>query len=139
MDGRILPPVAVVIGFIDCVNRGDIVGLSRLMSEDHELQVFEEAPLTGREANTAGWQGYATAYPDYVIYPHRIAGQGTRVAVLGHTTGSHLGLPDDQERAVTLIWLADVADGALRLWRLLPDTPENRQELGLANADLRLP
>ncbi len=103
MDGRVLPPVAAVIGFIDCVNRGDI----------------------------AGWQGYASAFPDYVIYPHRIAEQGTRVAVLGHTTGSHLGLPDDQERAKTLIWLADVTDGALRLWRLLPDSPENRRELGL--------
>jgi hypothetical protein len=132
MDGRILPPVAAVIGFIDCINRGDIVGLSRLMTEDHELQVFEEAPVAGRDANIAGWQGYVTTFPNYGIYPHQIADQGTRVAVLGHTTGSHLGLSDDQERALILIWLAEVTDGALRLWRLLPDTAENRQDLGLS-------
>ena len=131
MGRRILPPVAAVMGFIDCVNRGDIAGLGRLMTEGHELQVFDEAPPAGRDANISGWQGYATAFPGYVIHPHRIAEQGTRVAVLGHTTGSRLGLPDDRERTQPLIWLAEVAGGALRLWRLLPDTPANREELGL--------
>jgi hypothetical protein len=53
------------------------------------------------------------------------------VAVLGSTTGSHVGLPDAEERRLTLIWLADVVNGRLRTWRLLEDTPDRRRELGL--------
>jgi hypothetical protein len=51
--------------------------------------------------------------------------------VLGHTTGSHLGLNDDAERNVTLIWLVEVVDGAVRSWRLVEDTLERRGQLGL--------
>jgi hypothetical protein len=53
------------------------------------------------------------------------------VAILGHTTGSHLGLSDDEERQLTLIWLAEVVDGGIRSWRLIEDTPENRHWFGL--------
>jgi ketosteroid isomerase-like protein len=131
MGARRLPPVAAVISFIDRINHGDVAGLGALMTDDHELLVFDEAPVRGREANVAAWRGYADAFPGYVIYPRVIAERDGRVAVLGHTTGSHLGLPDDEERRETLIWLAEVDGGLLRRWTLLPDTPENRRDLGL--------
>jgi len=99
------------------------------MTEDHQLLVLDEPPVIGREANLTAWQGYATSFPEYVIYPHRIAERHRRVAVLGHTTGSHLGLPDDEEAKLLVIWAAEVRDGALSLWRILDDSPEVRQEL----------
>jgi ketosteroid isomerase-like protein len=126
-----LPAVAVVVSFIDCVNRGDVDGLGRLITDDHTLRVFDEEPLVGREANIQAWRGYAESFPDYVIYPHRISDLGGTVAVLGHTTGSHLGLSDAEESRLTLIWLAEVADGAVRRWSLVEDNPENRRRLGL--------
>src|SRR6266571_2989038 len=100
MARRQLPPVAAVISFIDCINRGDTDGLGLLMTDDHEPAVFDEEPLRGKEPNIEAWNGYATAFPDYVIYPRVVAepGQG-QVAVLGHTTGSHLGLSDQEERS----------------------------------------
>jgi hypothetical protein len=128
---RQLPPVAVAIGFVDRINTGDVDGLSRLMSPDHRLQVFDEAPIVGRDANVEAWRGYAQAFPEYVIYPHRIAERDGRVAIVGHTTGSHLGLPADEERALTLIWLVTVADGLVSAWELLEDTDETRAALGL--------
>jgi ketosteroid isomerase-like protein len=131
MSTRRFPPVAAVVSFIDCINRADAEGLAALMAEDHTLTVFDEAPLVGRAANAAAWEGYLQAFPRYVIYPHRIAEQTGVVAVLGTTTGSHLGLPDAEERRLTLIWRAEVADGALRSWTLLQDTAAARQELGL--------
>jgi len=132
MSRKRLPPVAAVISFIDCINRGDIDGLSQLMTEDHELVVFDEEGLRGRAGNTQAWAGYAAAYPDYVIYPRAVAEpREGRVAVLGHTTGSHLGLADHEERAQGVIWLAEVRDGQLRSWRLLEDTPDRRAELRL--------
>jgi hypothetical protein len=126
-----LPPVAAVVSFVDCVNRGDVEGLGRLMTADHELRVFDEPPVAGREANVAAWRGYLDAFPAYVIHPRRIAEVGGRVAVLGHTTGSHLGLPDAEESRQTLIWLADVIDGALSNWVLVEDNSANRRRFGL--------
>jgi hypothetical protein len=32
---------------------------------------------------------------------------------------------------LTLIWLSEIAGGKIRLWRLIADTAENRETLGL--------
>ena len=128
---RNLPPIAVVLSFIDCINRGEVLGMERLMTADHVLHVYNEVPLAGRDKNVDAWSGYLRGFPSYVIYPHRFAASGNRVAVLGHTTGSHLGLPNSEESTMTLIWIAEIESGKVRLWRLVEDTPKNRAELGL--------
>ena len=124
-------PLEVALRFVDRINHADAAGLEALMTEDHVLRVFDEPPQRGRPAVAEGWRGYARAYPAYTIYPHRVAVRGSQVAILGHTTGSHLGLPDDEERRMTLIWVAEVVDGALRSWTLVEDSLENRERLGL--------
>ena len=131
MTDRVLPPVAATISFIDRINRGDIEALVALMTVDHALKVFDDVPLIGRDANAEAWTGYTSNFPNYVIYPHRIAANGGRVAVVGHTTGSHLGRPDEEEATLTLIWVADVEAGFIRSWQLMEDSPENRASLGL--------
>jgi SnoaL-like domain len=143
---RALPAVAAVVSFIDCINRGDRQGLADLMSDDHRLVVLDEAPVVGRAANVAAWDGYFAAFPDYVIHPRvihprvihprvihprvihprHVAFEGSQVAVLGATTGSHLGLSDSEELALGVIWLADVLDGRLTRWQVADDTPELR-------------
>src|SRR5438270_14038529 len=132
MNPRPRPPVAVAISFVDCINRGDVDGLADLMTDDHRLCVFDERPLAGKAANVEAWRGYASSWPDYVIYPHRIAAPATgTVAIFGHTTGSHLGLPDEVEVTQTLIWVAEVTAGKVRAWRLVEDSPANRRDYEL--------
>jgi hypothetical protein len=126
-----MPPVPAVVSFIDAINRGDIALLASLMTDDHRLRVFDESPSVGKEANVAGWRSYTSAFPDYVIYPHRVVARNAEVVVLGHTTGSHLDLSDEQESRLTLLWRAVVRDGRLQLWQLLSDTPERRIEYGV--------
>jgi len=128
-----LPPVAAVIGFIDTINRGDVERLAGLMSPGHRLQVLQEPPVTGREANRDAWNGYVTAFPEYVIYPDHLVHRGDDVLVLGSTTGSHLGLPDQEERQLKLIWRATVRDGLLTLWQIIEDTPGQRTLLELTD------
>jgi ketosteroid isomerase-like protein len=128
-----LPPVAAVIGFIDAINRGDAGRLAALMSPGHRLQVLQEPPVTGREANRDAWTGYLTAFPDYVIYPDRLVHRGDDVFVLGSTTGSHLGLPDQEERRLKLIWRATVRAGLLTSWQVIDDTPGQRALLQLTD------
>jgi hypothetical protein len=125
--------LALALSFVECINRADVDGLRALMSDDHELCVFDEPPLCGRDENVAAWRGYATSFPNYTIYVDQTAARDGRVALLGSTTGSHLGLPDDEERLLTLIWIADIEPDArtLRRWQLVPDTAEWRHRLGL--------
>ena len=131
MSEEHIPALAVVFSFIDRLNRGDVDGLAELMTDDHALEVLDEAPLVGKASNIEAWRGYMSAFPDYVIYPHQLAERDGLVAVVGHTTGSHLGLPDEEERTLTIIWIAQVDRGRLSLWRIEEDTPERREELGL--------
>ena len=113
-----LPPLAVVVSFVDCINRGDLDGLAALMTDDHRLLVLDEDPLVGRTANVEAWRSYFTAFPEYVILPRQMSTDGARVSVLGTTTGSHLGLPDDEEMRLEVLWRADVVDGALSSWQV---------------------
>ncbi len=131
---RRLPAVAAVVSFIDAVNRGDVEALGRLMTADHQLRVFDEEPLVGLAANVEAWRGYVAGFSAYVIYPHEIVERDGVVAVLGHTTGSHLGLPDAEEQRLTLIWVAEVHQGQLRTWRLVPDSAEARARYALRPA-----
>ena len=131
MDDVPVNDVGVVREFISCINAGDVEGLGRLMAPDHALEVFDEAPLVGRDANIEGWHGYAASWPRYRIYEDGIGRRGRWVAVLGHTTGSHLELPDEEEVKLTLIWVADVVDGLVHTWRLEPDTIERRAWYGI--------
>jgi hypothetical protein len=125
------PRVALAISFIDCINRRDVAALSDLLSTDHRLEVFDEEPLIGKQANTVAWSGYFEKFPSYVIYPQQIAERGGSVAILGHTTGSHLGIRDEDERKLTLIWLVDTRDRYVTGWKLIEDNAENRGAWGL--------
>jgi hypothetical protein len=101
------------------------------MSEDHRLVVLDEEPLVGRAANTEAWRGYFSSFPAYVIYPRYLVATDRRVAVLGTTTGSHLGLPDDEEGRLGVIWRAEVDGGLLSSWQIVDDTPDQREQLDI--------
>ncbi len=137
MPGHTAHPMAVAISFIDAINHGDVDRLAALVAPDYSLVIFGTVE-EGRERGIEGWRGYAGAYPNYLIHPHRmVAGEHT-AAILGHTTGSHLGLPDEEESRLTLIWVADVTkDGLMRKWELLEDNPKNRRETGLGQRSKR--
>jgi hypothetical protein len=107
-----------VVSFVDCINRGDLDGLTRLMTDDHELVVLDEPPLVGRDANADAWRGYFTSFSQYVIYPDRFEVKGDRISLFGTTTGSHLGLPDDEELQLGVVWTAEVVDGRLARWQI---------------------
>jgi hypothetical protein len=42
------------------------------------------------------------------------------VEIVGRTTGSHLGLPDEEELLERVRWSAEVTDGLVRTWTLTP-------------------
>jgi ketosteroid isomerase-like protein len=127
-----LPPVPLTIAFINGINLGDVPALVSLMTPDHRLQIFDEAPVVGRDANQRAWTDYVESFRSYLIHPRQITDCGNGiVAVLGHTTGSHLGLSDAEESTETLIWLAETTDGGVAVWTLIEDSSVNRARYGL--------
>ncbi len=129
-----LPPAAAVISFIDAINHGDVARVAALMTMDHQLRVLDEEPLGGRAANVNAWRSYVTSFPDYVIFPRVVVDRDDDVIVLGYTTGSHLGLPDEEESRIAVIWRAEVEDGRLTLWQIVEDSPAHREEFGLTGS-----
>ena len=106
--------------------------MSGLMSEGHELRVLDEPPVVGRETNVDAWRGYFDLCPDYIIYPEQIGETADDVAILGYTTGSHLALPDNEERLLKVIWRAETTpDGRVAVWGVLDDSAGLRIRLGL--------
>jgi ketosteroid isomerase-like protein len=101
------PPIATATGFIDCINRRDVDGLGGLMTEDHQLEVFDEPPLTGRQETIEAWTGYVRSFPDYVIYPHRVAQSEHGVAVLGIPRGPTLDCPTRWRRELKRLFHVD--------------------------------
>jgi hypothetical protein len=124
-------PEDIALGFVDRINHGDIDGLAALMTQDHELRIFDESPLRGREQVAEAWRGYAQVFPRYLIFIRGIGAKGNEVGILGHTTGSHLGLSDDEESKLTLIWIAQISGDRVACWTLIEDTPANRQAFNL--------
>jgi hypothetical protein len=128
-----MPAVPLTIAFINAINTGDVPTLVSLMTAGHRLQIFDEPPVVGVAQNQRAWSGYLESFPSYLIHPQQIADcGGGRVAVLGHTTGSHLGLRDEEEAKETLIWLADTTGGAVAVWTLTEDSLQNRDRYRLA-------
>ena len=99
-------PVGSAVSVVDCVNAGLAI--------------------------PKPWRRYARSWPSYHIYEHATGRRGEWIAVVGHTTGSHLELPDEEEEKLTLIWVADVVDGLVHTWRLEPDTIERRAWYGIS-------
>jgi len=93
--------------------------------------VLDEDPVVGRRANLDAWRGYFSAFPSYVIHPRHLAASGPTVAVLGTTTGSHVGLPDEEEVTLDVIWIAEAVLGRLSRWRIAADTPALRARVGI--------
>lgn len=126
---RSLVAGGLTVAFED-VPAGDYGAGDACPTPDHELVTFDAPPVHGRAAGLAVWGDYLKRFPGFVLYPSRFVEAGPRIGVLGSTTGSHVGLPDDQERRGAQLWIAEVAEGQLKRWAMRADTPENRGMLG---------
>ena len=105
-------PVSDVLRYIGYVNEKDLDGLTAMTSKnvkftDYEGDVFYEHDFM---------HGYLAAYPEYKIHVHHALGGGEGVAIIGKTSGSHVG-PEVEEHEI-LIWTAEVRDGLITEWRI---------------------
>ena len=74
-----------------------------------------------------GWHGYFRDYSDYEIHVKHIIISGNGAAIIGETTGCHVG--PEVEKVWTILWTAEVRDSLLSEWRIYSDVHEVRERL----------
>ncbi len=122
--------VDTALRFVEHINRGEVIALSRLMTEDYEFVDLAGEIMTGRSKMTQGWADYFKLCPQYMIHISDLYLAEDRVIMIGRTTGSHLGQSRFKEFRDTLIWVARVIGGRIAAWHLYYDTERVRKELG---------
>ena len=98
------------------------------MSDDHVFVDSVGDRVDGRAACIEAWRSFFAAFPDYRNVFDRIEATAGTVVARGR---SECQCPELDGPA---LWRAIVVDAAVREWRVDDDTPENRQELGLAGS-----
>lgn len=122
----------ITLDFVDKINQGDVQGLMSMLSPDHTFIDIQGNVKEGEPQIMEAWQEYLHTYPDYQIFIHRFFNLDDGAALVGHTTGSHLGLSDvDEFQTEGIIWVSQVKGGKLTSWKLYHDTHENYERLGL--------
>jgi hypothetical protein len=127
-----IPAEKVIQSFVEKINHADLLGLTPLLSTDHTFIDLEGDKFIGKDKMIEGWRDYFSENPDYKIYIRMLYKLRETVILIGHTTGSHLNLPDIVEfHSEGVIWIAEVSKGQVTSWQILQDTQENFNRLGL--------
>jgi hypothetical protein len=127
---KLTHPVDIALRYVECINRLDLDGLVELMPEDYVFIDLAGDAYEGLAHMKPGWLEYFTNWPEYMIHVSEVYLVETIVILIGRTTGSHLQQPRHVEIQGTLIWIAEIEDHKVKVWRLYSDTDENRKMLG---------
>jgi len=118
-------PVAVAARFNDSINRRDVEGLARLMSDDHRFVDAEANSVAGKSACLDAWRGFFDAFPDYRNTFTSLTANDDVVTIVGYSECAEPSL------AGPALWTATITGETVTEWRVYTDTPENRARLGV--------
>ncbi len=123
--------VDVALRFVEAINRLDHRRLEAPMTDDHVFVDLAGERVTGKGPMSARWKDYFDRFPGYMIHIGEIHLVGQDVALIGRTTGSHLGLPRLEESREPIIWVTNIRGNRVAEWRLYPNTERSRLALRL--------
>jgi predicted SnoaL-like aldol condensation-catalyzing enzyme len=118
-------PKLTALQFNEYINRQDIDGLSRLMTEGHTFIDRKGQVDRGRGTMTKGWTDFFKSFPDYRNTFQRVESQGDLVVLYGYATWKEGADPD------YAIWTAVIEDDLVAEWRIYEDTDENKRRFNL--------
>ncbi len=116
-------PRALVHRFNDCINRRDLDGLARLMSDDHTFVDSAGSTVAGVSACLSAWRDFFAAFPDYRNVFTDLTVRAHTVTVVGHSVCAEPAL------AGPALWTVEIRDDKVTVWRVHDDTAENRRQL----------
>jgi len=122
-----LNEIDVVKAFIAAINRRDLSGMYKLMSEDHTFIDSRGTIVIGREEMIAGWEKYLHMFPDYIVMVENILNDDALVAAFGSALGTYngkRGLIPENRIEMPAAWKAKVANGKIQSWQVYADWTE---------------
>jgi uncharacterized protein (TIGR02246 family) len=128
--------IAVVLGFLDAINSGDVERLCALMSEDHLFVDALGNKVKGREAMRKAWAGYFQLFPDYRVSHEEILSDGKLVAAFGSAEGTYASkgkVVKSNHWNTPAAWKAIVEGGLVKEWRVYADNQAARKIMSLPN------
>jgi ketosteroid isomerase-like protein len=116
-------PKDVVIKYVEAINARDSQALMTLQTEDFTFIDYHGHAYVGRD----GWKDYFASYPEYQIHVDRLIRSGNGVAIVGRTTGSHVG--PEVEARWTILWTAEVRNNLIAQWRIYSNVKDVRKTI----------
>jgi hypothetical protein len=110
----------IVMSFNDCITRGDIDGLSRLMTNDHVFIDSANNTISGKARCIEAWSVFFGAFPDYRNHFERVMLAGSEAVIIGYSVCSDIRL------AGPALWTAKIKGELIAEWRVYEDTSANR-------------
>jgi uncharacterized protein (TIGR02246 family) len=109
-------PEDVVLAFVERINARDADGLAELMTEGFTFVDYAGGVEVGRDVMREGFAEYFRCFPEYKIHVDKVLRSGNDVAIVGTTTGSHVG--PEAEADETVLWVAEVEGARVASWRI---------------------
>jgi predicted SnoaL-like aldol condensation-catalyzing enzyme len=118
-------PKLVALEFNECINRQDLDGLSRLMTDDHTFIDRDGKVVQPRKVMIESWKQFFESFPEYKNTFTRVKSKGNLVVMLGHAFWSQ------EQPYDPAIWTASIRDDLVCEWRIYADTEANRKAFNL--------
>lgn len=106
---------AVVLQFVDHVNRGDLEKMAPMLAPDHLLSDEPTLYFEGRLCALRHWRDLFSRCPGYGMDILDMERLGESVYVVGHTLGT---LPSGERTKAATTWYVRVSDGRIAEWRV---------------------
>ncbi len=133
---KVTKPVRTALDYITAINENNLDTITRMMTDDHLFVDIDLEEIYRHDTLVSWWKFYMEHWPAYHIYVSEIYHNGDQVIIIGRTTGSHTGIPEDREFKQSLIWFCEVEGNKVKHWHLYYDTPENRDRFKLKKLEV---
>jgi hypothetical protein len=120
-----MDPKLVALQFNEYINRQDLEGLSRLMTDDHAFIDRDGKISRPREVMIESWKQFFELFPVYRNTFTRVESRKNLVVMLGHAFWSR------EQPFDPAIWTALIQDDLVSEWRIYADTEANRKLFSL--------
>lgn len=121
---------ALILAFIENINRHDIGGLTALMTDDHEFVDSLGMAVRGKDAMRQAWIGYFYLIPDYAIAVDELFAKDDSAAVVGTASGTCAvrgSLLPENGWSIPIAIRCTVRDGQVARWQVFADNEPVRQ------------
>lgn len=105
--------IAIALQFNEKINKQDLEGLAKLMTDDHTFVDSDNNKTKGKKTMLTGWKEFFKAYPDYRNVFTCVTTQNNIVVMIGYSVCSHKPLNGPN------IWTAKIRGKQVSEWRVI--------------------